>query len=119
MMTTLCMFDFFQIFGDPAYGVSNQILSPYAGAGERTEEELEWNAAMATVRIEVEHGFGIVANTWQFLNAGWKMQVYRSPCGRYYRAGVLFTNVINCMQYNQVAQYFDCEPPTLFEYFHK
>jgi hypothetical protein len=109
---------YLQIFGDPAYGVSNQIISPYAGAGERTEEEKEWNAEMASVRIEVEHGFGIVANTWPFLNAGWKMHVYRSPVGRYYRAGVLFTNAINCMRYNQVAQYFDCEPPTLLEYFH-
>ena len=109
---------YLQIFGDPAYGVSNQIISPYAGAGDRTEEEREWNAKMAAVRIEVEHGFGIVSNTWPFLNAGWKMHVYRSPCGRYYRAGVLFTNALNCMRYNQVAQYFNCEPPSLLEYFH-
>jgi nuclease HARBI1 len=109
---------FLQVFGDPAYGVSNQIISPYAGFGERTEEERDWNAEMAAVRIEVEHGFGIVQNTWPFLNAGWKMHVYSSPVGRYYRAGVLFTNAINSMRYNQVAQYFDCAPPTLFEYFH-
>lgn len=109
---------FFQVFGDPAYGVSDQIISPYAGVGERTDEEKDWNAEMAAVRIEVEHGFGIVANTWPFLNAGWKMHVYRSPVGRYYRAGVLFTNALNSMRYNQVAQYFDCKPPELFEYFH-
>ncbi|KDQ53581.1 hypothetical protein JAAARDRAFT_61286 [Jaapia argillacea MUCL 33604] len=83
----------FYIFGDPAYGVGPHILSPYAGAGERTEEEGEWNAEMASVRIEVEHGFGIVANTWLFLNASWKMQLYHSP-------------------------YFDCEPPELKDYFH-
>lgn len=67
---------FFQVFRDPAYGVSDQIISPYAGVGERTDEEKDWNAEMAAVRIEVEHGFGIVANTWPFLNAGWKMHVY-------------------------------------------
>lgn len=109
---------FLQVFGDPAYGVSNQIISPYAGVGERTDEEKDWNVEMAAVRIEVEHGFGIVANTWPFLNAGWKMHVYRSPVGRYYRVGVLFTNALNCMRYNQVAQYFDCKPPELTEYFH-
>ena len=59
---------------------------------------------MAVVRIEVEHGFGIVTNTWPFLNAGWKMHVYRSPVGRYYWVGVPFTNTLNCMRYNQVAQ---------------
>ena len=94
---------YLQIFGDPAYRVSNQIISPYAGAREWTAEEKEWNAEMASVRIKVEHGFGIVANTWPFLNAGWKMHVYRSPVRRHYRARVLFTNAINCMRYNQVA----------------
>ncbi|GLB43896.1 putative DDE superfamily endonuclease [Lyophyllum shimeji] len=53
----------FQIFGDPAYGVGPHILSPFSGAGERTPEEQEWNAQMSAVRIEVEHGFGIVSNT--------------------------------------------------------
>jgi hypothetical protein len=109
---------FLQVFGDPAYGISNQIVSPFAGAGERTEEEMEWNAEMASVRIEVEHGFGIVLNTWPFLNTGWKMQIYSSPVGRYYRAGVLFTNALNCFHYNQVAQYFQCQPPELRDYFH-
>ena len=109
---------YLQIFGDPVGGVSNQIISPYAGARERTAEVKEWHVEMASVRIEVEHGFGNVANTWPFLNAGWKMHVYHSPVGRYYWAGVLFTNANNCMRYNQVAQYFDCEPPTLLEYFH-
>lgn len=85
----------FQIFGDPAYGVGPHILSPFSGAGEQTEEEKEWNAQMSAVHIEVEHGFGIVANLWPFLNAGWKMQLYSSPVGRYYRVGVLLANRIN------------------------
>lgn len=109
---------YLQIFGDPAYGISNQIISPFSGAGERTEAEREWNAGMSGVRIEVEHGFGVVSNTWPFLNAGWKMHINSSPVGRYYRTGVLLTNALNCLQYNQIAQYFDCQPPTLLDYFH-
>jgi nuclease HARBI1 len=108
----------FQIFGDPAYGVGPHIQSPFAGAGVRTEEQQGWNAEMAAVRIEVEHGFGIVANTWPFLNAGWKMHLYSSPVGRYYQVGVILTNCINCMRPNQVAQYFDCIPPELEDYLH-
>jgi len=38
---------YFQIFGDPAYGVSPVILSPFSGAGDRTEEEQEWNNIMS------------------------------------------------------------------------
>ncbi|KAF7354261.1 DDE Tnp4 domain-containing protein [Mycena venus] len=109
---------YFQIFGDPAYGVGPHIMSPFSGPGERTPEEHEWNAQMSAVRIEVEHGFGIVANLWPFLNAGWKMQLYSSPVGRYYRVGVLLANCINCLRPNQVAQYFDCLPPELEDYLH-
>lgn len=109
---------FLQIFGDPAYGVSNQIISPFAGAGQRTEAELEWNAAMASVRIEVEHGFGVVGNNWPFLNAGWKMHLNSSPVGRYYRAGVLLSNALTCLNENQISRYFNCQPPDIFAYFH-
>lgn len=109
---------FLQIFGDPAYGISNQIISPFAGAGKRTETELEWNEAMASVRIEVEHGFGIVANKWPFLNAGWKMHLNSSPVGRYYRTGVLLSNALTCLNKNQVSRYFNCQPPELFNYFY-
>jgi hypothetical protein len=108
----------FQIFGDPAYGVGPHIISPFSGMGERTAEELEWNATMSAVRIEVEHGFGIVSNTWPFLNSGWKMHLYASPVGQYYRIGVLLTNCLNCLRPNQVAQYFDCPPPLLNDYLH-
>lgn len=30
---------YFQLFGNPAYGVSAQIQSPFAGAGDCTEEQ--------------------------------------------------------------------------------
>ncbi|KAJ7764155.1 hypothetical protein DFH07DRAFT_724250, partial [Mycena maculata] len=97
---------YFQLFGDPAYGL------------KRTEEEAEWNAAMAAVRIEVEHGFGGILALWPFANAWWKHKVWSSPVSRYYRVAVLLTNAHNCIRPNQTAQYFECEPPTLEEYFH-
>lgn len=107
----------FQLFGDPAYGISPLLMSPFA-RNQRTEEELEWNVAMASVRIEVEHAFGGVVRAWPFLNAWWKHRVYSSPLGLYYRVGVLLTNALNCIRPNQTSQVFDCEPPTLEEYFH-
>jgi hypothetical protein len=108
---------FLQLFGDPAYGLGPCILSPFSG-GNWTEEELEWNAAMSAVWIEVEHGFGNVTHLWPFLNAQWKHQVYASPVGWYYCVRVLLTNMHNCIQPNQTSQYFSCEPPVLEEYFH-
>ena len=73
---------------------------------------------MGSVRIEVEHTFGIVSRTWPFLNAGWKMRLLSSPVGTYYRIGVLLTNAMNCIRPNQVSQVFDLPPPSLEVYFH-
>ncbi|KAJ6628627.1 hypothetical protein B0H10DRAFT_1722562, partial [Mycena sp. CBHHK59/15] len=119
---------YFQIFWDPAYGVSPVMLSPFSGLGERTEDKVAWNmamavawnAAMVAVYIEVEHGFGDITfiNTWPFLNAWWKLCLYSLPVGRYYHVAVLLSNTLNCICPNQSAQYFDCEPPILEAYFH-
>ena len=108
----------YQLYGDPAYGVGPHIISPFSGAGQRTPEQMEWNASMSALHIEVEHGFAVVVNTWPFLNVGWKMRLYSSPVGRYYRVGVLLTNRLNCLHPGQVSTYFDCRPPTLREYLH-
>jgi nuclease HARBI1 len=35
----------YQVFGDPAYGVSWHIQSPFAGPSARTEDEQDWNNA--------------------------------------------------------------------------
>lgn len=108
---------YFQLYGDAAYGISQVIVSPYSGPNGQTAEELEWNKYMGTVRIDVEHAFGIVSRTWPFLNAGWKMQLMSSPVGSYYRVGVLLTNAMNCLRPNQVSRAFDLKPPTLEDYF--
>ena len=109
---------FLQLFGDSAYGISQQMQSPFCGAGERTADESEWNMQMGSIRVEVEHMFGVVSQTWPFLNAWWKMQINRSPVGRYYRVGVLLTNAMNCLRPNQVSIAFNLKPPSLDTYFH-
>src|SRR5882672_8470817 len=40
---------FFQIYGDSAYGVSLVMVSPFSGVGELTQEQWDWNAAMGCV----------------------------------------------------------------------
>ena len=71
------------MFGDPAYSVGPHILSLFSDMTEQAEEKREWNAQMARVCMEVEHGIGIVSNMWPFLNATWKMRLYLSLVGRY------------------------------------
>ena len=109
---------YLQIYGDSAYGLSRVLMSPYSGPGELSADELEWNRFMGSVRIEVEHTFGVVSRTWPFLNAGWKLRLLSSPVGTYYRVGVLLTNAMNCIRPNQISQVFNLDPPSLEEYFH-
>ncbi|EIN09893.1 hypothetical protein PUNSTDRAFT_66662 [Punctularia strigosozonata HHB-11173 SS5] len=109
---------YYHLYGDPAYGLTDVLISPFSGPGERTEEEREFNERMSSLRIEVEHVFGNVLNKWAFLRGGCKMKVYASPVGCYYRIGVLLTNVMNCLRPNQTSQFFRCRPPPLHEYLH-
>ena len=106
-----------QIFGDPAYGLNPYLISPYT-RNQQSPDEHEWNQRMAKVWIEVEHGFADITRTWPFLNAWWKQKIFASPVGTYYRVGALLSNALNCIRPNQTAQAFECEPPTLEEYFH-
>ncbi|KAF7982842.1 hypothetical protein HWV62_25806 [Athelia sp. TMB] len=106
---------YFHLCGDPAYGVSPVLLSPFT---DPDKDETEWNSIMSSVRISVEHSFGIVVNNWPFLNAHWKHKVYVSPVGTYYRVAVLLTNALNCFHPNQTAQKYNCPLPTVEEYFH-
>jgi hypothetical protein len=72
---------------------------------------------MAASRIEVEHGFGLVLRCWPLLNAWWKMKVYSSPVGVYYRVGALLANAMNCFRPNQISTTFKVQPPNIYEYF--
>ncbi|KAJ3713874.1 hypothetical protein C8R42DRAFT_531954, partial [Lentinula raphanica] len=107
----------FVVFGDPAYGYGPHLISPFS-TDNITEPQKAWNEAMSQCRIEVEHGFGVVVTLWPFLNNWQKITLLQAPVGHFYCVGVLLTNTLNCLRPNQVAQAFDCLPPTLNEYFH-
>jgi hypothetical protein len=54
----------FQLYGDGAYACSTVLISPFLGPGKQTQPEKDFNAAMAAVLIEVEHGFAVVLSCW-------------------------------------------------------
>ena len=73
---------------------------------------------MGGVRISVEHGFGIVVQEWPFLNSITKQKILGTQCGTVYCVAILLTNALSCLVPNQTAQWYNCVPPTLEEYFH-
>lgn len=55
------------IYGDPAYGLSRNILAPFHGK-TITPQQQEFNKAMSGVRISVEWGFGKICQYFAFLD---------------------------------------------------
>jgi len=55
------------IYGDPAYGLSRNILSPFRGA-HLTAGEQEFNKSMSRVRKSVEWGFSKILQYFAFLD---------------------------------------------------
>jgi hypothetical protein len=110
---------FFQIYGNSAYGVSPYMVSPFSGVGEQMQEQLDWTRAMGKVQISVEHGFGLVLQDWPYLHTFWKHKVLGNSCGLMYQVGVLLTNAHACVIPNQMSMRYGLVPPTLAEYFHE
>ena len=65
------------IYGDPAYGVARNILSPYRGL-HLTVQEKDFNRAMSSVRVSVEWTFGKIAQYFAYLD--FKKEKKRFSC---------------------------------------
>ncbi|ETW01633.1 hypothetical protein H310_06264 [Aphanomyces invadans] len=106
------------IYGDPAYGVNDVIVSGFKGA-KLNEHEAEFNRRMSAVRVSVEWGFGIVRNLWTFVDYKGGQKLWLQSLGMHYSVAVILTNVHTCLrQGNQVSQYFGLKPPSAAQYLH-
>ena len=103
------------IYGDPAYGVSRNILSPYRGA-HVTLQEQEFNKSMSQVRICVEWTFGKLCQYFAFVDFKKNNKVLLQPVGKYYLVATLLTNCHTCLYGSQTSNFFDLQPPALEVY---
>ena len=53
------------IYGDPAYGLTRNILAPFRGM-RLTDDQQEFNSRMSKLRVSVEWGFGKYASCLPF-----------------------------------------------------
>ena len=53
------------IYGDPAYGLTRNILAPFRGV-RLTDDQQEFNSTMSKLRVSVEWGFGKYASCLPF-----------------------------------------------------
>ncbi len=107
------------IYGDPAYGINDVVISGFKGAS-LSDQEAEFNQRMSSVRVSVEWGFGIVLKLWTFIDYKSSQKLWLQAVGVQYTVAVLLTNIHTCMRRgNQISTYFDLAPPTAREYLHR
>ncbi|CAB4045578.1 Hypothetical predicted protein [Paramuricea clavata] len=58
--------DILCIYGDPAYPLRPHLQAPFKAAVRLTEEQLAFNRAMSTARVNVEWVFGGIVNFFKF-----------------------------------------------------
>lgn len=104
------------IYGDKAYPISPNLITPFRGMGI-TPQEAHFNQCMNHLRVSVEWGFGYVNKYFAFVNYPPNLKVLLQPIALYYRVAVLFANILTCVRgRNQISLYFDHAPPIVADY---
>ena len=103
------------IYGNPAYGISQDILSPYRGA-QLTTPERNFNKSMSAVRICVEWAFGKICQYFTYVDLKRNNKVRLQPVGKYYAVAALLTNCHTCLYGSMTTTFFDVTPPSLESY---
>lgn len=103
------------IYGDPAYGLAEHIITPFRGAMITPQQEA-FNASMSQARVSVEWGFGKVVGLFAFLDFAKNLKLHLQPVAMYYTVAVLLTNCHTCLYGSQTASFFNTTPPELQSY---
>lgn len=103
------------IYGDPAYGVTRYLISPFKGAS-LTEKQNLFNSRMSSVRESVEYGFQRIITYCAFLDFKKNLKILLQPVGKMYHVGALLVNFHACFYGTQTATFFNVETPSIEEY---
>lgn len=103
------------IYGNPAYGLTPNILTPFKGA-QLTAFEKAFNKKMNRVRISVEWGFGKITQYFAYLNFRKNQTVLLQPIGKYYIVASVLINYHTCLYGSNTGKYFGLDPPSLEPY---
>ncbi|GAU87165.1 hypothetical protein RvY_00057 [Ramazzottius varieornatus] len=104
----------YYLYGDQAYKSTPQAVGPVRYNASPLETAC--NAAMKTLRISVEWGFGKIGNLFAYDNYPEDLKLGLQPLGMYFRVAALLTNCHTCLNGSQTPNYFAVVPPTLTEH---
>ncbi|CAH3142181.1 unnamed protein product [Pocillopora meandrina] len=103
------------IYGDPAYGITQNIIALFRQA-HLTDDEQEFNTRMSRVRTSVEWGFGKICQNFAYLDFKKNLKILLQPVGKYYLVACVLINCHTCLYGSPTTTYFSLEPPPLETY---
>ena len=103
------------IYGDPAYGLTRNILAPFRGV-RLTDDQQEFNSRMSKLRVSVEWGFGKICQLFAFLDFKKNLKILLQPIGKYYLVAAVLANCHTCLYGSQTSTFFGLDPPELEDY---
>lgn len=103
------------IYGDPAYGITRNVLAPFRGA-HLTDDQKEFNSQMSKVRTSVEWGFGKIIQYFAYLDFKKNLKVLLQPVAKFYLVGAILTNCHTCLYGSLTSTFFELDPPLLETY---
>lgn len=103
------------IYGDPAYGISRNILAPFRSS-QVTPQQHDFNKSMSQVRICVEWTFGKICQYFSYVDFKRHSKILLQPIGKYYLVAALLTNCHTCLYGSLTSRFFQVTPPQLETY---
>jgi hypothetical protein len=104
------------VYCKAGYANDTHVRSAYHGV-HVTPLQLRQNSKMSRVRVGVEWGFGKVKARCPLIRCSDKLKLRGIDVARRVRVAVLLTNAHTCLNSSKTGLYFECEAPTLQEYF--
>ncbi|OQV17649.1 hypothetical protein BV898_08273 [Hypsibius exemplaris] len=104
----------FRLYGDPAYTLSDYLITPFRKATQRNE--IEFNQITARVRIAVGWSFGKVLQLYAYSDFSKNLKIDRQPVAKYYIVSTFLANLHTCIYQSQIRTKFGVVAPSLEEY---
>lgn len=105
------------LYGDPAYGLHNNLISPFRGSNI-SDLEVEFNKKMSKVRECVEWEFGKISRYWAFVDYKKNLKLHLQAIGKIYLVSTILSNIHTTFEGSQTSNFFCLTPPTITEYLH-
>ena len=103
------------VYANSAYALRSYLITPFKGAN-LTQEQIDFNANMSSMRQSVEWGFGKLTNLFAFIGYHKNLKVYLQPVAKFYLVSVLLCNAHTCLYGSETGQYFNVQAPILEDY---